>query len=109
MISTTVNGFEIDAIEFDTDSHTQHVHQHEEALWHCDHCGAWWCSQPAVRSTRFMLELPVSLLAELGWDNFRGWRLGGTPHVSTCPDCGNVLSEPRLGAADVGPWYEPAG
>ena len=49
-----------------------------------------------------MLELPVSLLAELGWDNFRGWRLGGMPHVSTCPDCGNVLSEPRFGVASAG-------
>lgn len=74
----------------------------EEALWQCDNCFAWWCSQPEVRPTRFMLEFPVEVLNGLGWDNFRGWRLGGTPHVGTCPDCTTEMSEPRYGKAFPG-------
>lgn len=79
------------------------THTHDEAaLWHCEHCKSWWCSQPAVQATNFLLEVPPGVLAAFGWDNFRGWRLGGTPHVATCPQCGNVASEPRFGSAPKG-------
>lgn len=74
----------------------------EAALWQCHNCGAWWCSQPAVQPTRFMLELPGDTLEELGWENFRGWRLGGTPHVSTCPSCGTMALMPVFGSASRG-------
>lgn len=83
-----------------------HVHitpKDEAALWHCDNCGAWWCSQPVREATAFMLSLPAETLENLGWDNFRGWRLGGVPHVATCPDCRTVQDAPHFGYAAVRP------
>jgi hypothetical protein len=74
----------------------------EAALWQCSSCGSWWCSQPEVEATRFMLDLPGETLEELGWENFRGWRLGGTPHVGTCPECGTLALKPRFGSASAG-------
>jgi|GEM_PF-1920698 len=74
----------------------------EAALWQCDNCGVWWCSQPEVQPTRFMLELPGETLEAFGWENFRGWRLGGTPHAATCPDCGTVALAPTFGNASAG-------
>lgn len=74
----------------------------EAALWHCDHCGTWWCSQPDVQPTRFLLEVPGDALEALGWENFRGWRLGGTPHVGTCPECAAVALKPAFGSAPAG-------
>ena len=76
--------------------------EQEAALWQCAPCGLWWCSQPEVRPTDFMLQLPVETLEALGWENFRGWRLGGTPHVATCPDCSCVSAEPAFGSASPG-------
>lgn len=78
------------------------VREQEAALWQCDHCKAWWCSQPEVQPTTFMLQLPTDTLELLGWENFRGWRLGGTPHVATCPDCDTVALDPLFGAATTG-------
>lgn len=75
----------------------------EAGLWECNACDAWWCSQPLVQPTRFMIDLPVDVLTALGWENFRGWRLGGTPHVGTCPDCSTVQNTPRFGHASPGP------
>lgn len=69
----------------------------ETALWHCEQCGSWWCSQPVREPTDFMISLPTHILEKLGWDNFRGWRLGGTPHVATCPVCHSVSEKPRFG------------
>lgn len=74
----------------------------EAALWQCHQCGSWWCSQQAVEPTSFMLDLPADTLDALGWENFRGWRLGGTPHVSTCPDCATVALMPVFGTASGG-------
>lgn len=79
-----------------------HGNLEEAALWRCNQCEAWWCSQPVVRPTRFMIALPADVLTALGWDNFRGWRLGGTPHVGTCPECGSVQAAPRFGHASPG-------
>lgn len=79
--------------------------QNEAALWQCEACGAWWCSQPTIAPTRFMLELDVDALEAMGWDNFRGWRLGGTPTVATCPDCGRIADAPRFGGAPAQPAF----
>jgi hypothetical protein len=73
------------------------------ALWQCENCHAWWCSQPTVQPTEFMLSLPLPLLEAMGWENFRGWQVGGTPHVSTCPDCGAVQQAPVRGEATAMP------
>ena len=73
------------------------------ALWQCDECGTWWCSQPAIAPTMFLLELPADLLEELGWENFRGWRLGGIPHVASCPECSETSPAPLIGSAPAGP------
>lgn len=73
------------------------------ALWQCDQCGLWWCSQPKIEPTMFMLTLPIDLFEELGWENFRGWRLGGAPHVATCGGCGEISPGPFLGSAAAGP------
>lgn len=75
----------------------------EAALWRCEQCDAWWCSQPVRESTNFLLSLPVDQLEEMGWDNFRGWRLGGTPHVATCPECGIVSAALRYGITSERP------
>lgn len=72
-----------------------------EALWQCDACGAWWCSQTTVEPTTFLLDISRDLLDELGWENFRGWRLGGTPHVATCGECDALSPAPLLGDAPV--------
>lgn len=72
------------------------------ALWQCKNCVIWWCSQPVVQATRFMLELPIDTLEAFGWENFRGWRLGGTPHVATCPECASVATAPSFGGAAAG-------
>lgn len=74
----------------------------EAALWQCHNCGDWWCSQPEVQPTSFLLELPADTLEELGWENFRGWRLGGTPHVATCPTCSTTALMPLYGSASAG-------
>ena len=74
----------------------------EAALWQCPACAAWWCSQPDVQPTNFLLALPGDALEELGWDNIRGWRLGGTPHVATCPECGSRAAHPARGRATAG-------
>ncbi|WP_420642518.1 hypothetical protein [Candidatus Leptofilum sp.] len=79
--------------------------QNHEALWQCDHCSAWWGSQPYAQPTRFMLELPIEQLTALGWDNFRGWRLGNNPNINTCPVCANEVSQPSYGA--VSPEAQP--
>ena len=72
------------------------------ALWQCEGCGLWWCSQAEIEPTTFMLDISTDLLEELGWDNFRGWRLGGTPYVATCDDCHQVSDAPLLGGAPTG-------
>ena len=77
------------------------TNEQKAALWQCDGCGTWWCSQAAIEPTTFILELSPDLLEELGWENFRGWRLGGTPHVATCGDCREVSSVPLCGEAPV--------
>ncbi len=74
-----------------------------EALWQCSECIAWWCSQSTRQPTRFMIDLPVAVLEGFGWENFRGWRLGGKPHVATCPDCDTVSKAPIFGDAMVAP------
>lgn len=76
--------------------------RNEAALWQCEICGVWWCSQPVVKPTRFLLDLPRTTLEALGWDNYRGWSLGGTPHVSTCPECGAHQTAPVYGTAPAG-------
>lgn len=83
-----------------------HVHvtqKDEAALWRCNHCGAWWCSQAVREESDFMLSIPVETLEALGWDNFRGWRLGGVPHVATCPDFRTVQDAPRFGHTSARP------
>ena len=77
--------------------------QHEAALWQCDDCEAWWCSQLVREATDFLLLLPGSVLEQLGWDNFRGWRVGGTPHVATCPNCHALSQNPRHGNTSIRP------
>lgn len=71
----------------------------QDALWQCVHCGVWWCSQPERRPTSFVLALPANVLEGLGWDNFRGWRLGATPNINTCPDCGTIAQSPSMAKA----------
>lgn len=78
------------------------ANQNRAALWQCDACGAWWCSQTKIEPTTFMLDISIDILEGLGWENFRGWRMGGTPHVATCSDCRHINSEPLLGGAPVG-------
>lgn len=77
--------------------------QDEAALWRCEPCDVWWCSQPVRSPTSFLLSLPLDQLEEMGWDNFRGWQLGGTPHVATCPECGIVNVVVCHGTASSGP------
>jgi len=77
--------------------------QHEAALWQCEACDAWWCSQLIREATDFLLLMPVIVLEQLGWDNFRGWQLGGTPHVATCPLCHVVSLKPRFGNTSIQP------
>ena len=77
--------------------------QSNAALWECEACGIWWCSQPSIEPTTFMIDLPIDLLEELGWENFRGWRLGGAPHVATCTECSTVNAAPLVGTAPVAP------
>lgn len=49
-----------------------HIHQNEAALWHCESCKVWWCSQPVGEATDFMQTLSIDILKEMGWDNYRG-------------------------------------
>lgn len=74
-----------------------------EALWQCKNCTAWWCSQKTRQPTRFMIDLPVAILEGFGWENFRGWRMGGKPHVATCPDCYTISEGPVYGDTEVAP------
>jgi hypothetical protein len=69
----------------------------DAALWLCHNCNAWWCSQSVRQPTRFMIDLPIATLEGFGWENFRGWRLGGKPHVATCPDCRTIAKAPVFG------------
>lgn len=82
------------------------TNQNDAALWECEACGIWWCSQPAIEPTRFMIDLPIDLLEELGWENFRGWRLGGAPHVATCTECNTVNVAPLLGETAEAPQLQ---
>ena len=80
-----------------------HVTQNEAALWYCESCSVWWCSQSKGEATDFMKTLPIDVLEEMGWDNFRGWGLGGTPRVTICPDCYTSSQSPRFGSASAHP------
>lgn len=71
----------------------------KDALWQCDDCGSWWCSQPALAPTDFMHQLPGDLLATLDWSDFRGWAVGPAEHVAACIECGTVSREPVYGTA----------
>lgn len=75
----------------------KNVTSHDAAVWKCDVCGSWWCSQPALAPTDFMHQLPATLVAELPWDEFRGWAVGPAADVAICPECGTVASQPLYG------------
>lgn len=74
-------------------------HNHDAALWSCQSCGSWWCSQPQLAPTDFLRQLPAALMASLAWEDFRGWAVGSVEHVSTCPECATVSSKPIYGTA----------
>ena len=76
---------------------------YDASLWKCRRCGSWWCSQMTRKPTRLLIDLPISTLELYGWENFRGWRLGGIPSVATCPVCGNINEKPEFGEAIVAP------
>lgn len=82
------------------------IHQ-EAALWVCEECGSWWCSQPALAPTDFLRKLPADLAADLSWDNFRGWAVGPAEHVAVCPECGAVGKAPIYGVVGATRRYQP--
>lgn len=67
--------------------------QEREAVWACNSCGMWWCSQPHATETDFLLAYARQQNGTLSWDTFRGWSIG-TEKVGVCPECGAVNEEP---------------
>jgi hypothetical protein len=80
---------------------------HDAALWKCDACGSWWCSQPALAPTSFLHLLPAELAAALPWDDFRGWAVGPFANVAICPECETVSSRPVYGDAGQAARRQP--
>lgn len=85
----------------------KNARNHDAALWSCEACGSWWCSQPALAPTDFLRQLPASLVASLSWDEFRGWAVGPADHVAACPECGTVSSAPVYGDVGETSRYQP--
>lgn len=83
------------------------IHDQQAALWQCDACGSWWCSQPALASTGFLHQLPADLLASLDWSDFRGWAVGPAQHVAACIECGTVASAPAYGTVSETTRHQP--
>ena len=79
----------------------------DAALWKCDVCGSWWCSQPALAPTDFLQNLPAALAAELPWDEFRGWAVGPAADVAICPECSTVSSKPLYGTVGFAARRQP--
>ena len=80
---------------------------HDAALWTCEACGSWWCSQPALAPTDFLHQLPASLMESLAWDAFRGWAVGPRDVVAACPECETASSGPRYGDAGQATRRQP--
>ena len=58
------------------------------AAWRCDTCRVWWGTQVNPRpSTKFLLQLPMVVAEQLGWDDYRGWKLK-LDEACVCPECG---------------------
>lgn len=79
----------------------------DAALWQCDSCGSWWCSQPALAATDFLHQLPPALAANLPWDEFRGWAVGTPEHVAACMECDTVCPRPLYGAIGEATRLQP--
>lgn len=80
---------------------------HDAALWSCEACGSWWCSQPALAPTDFLRQLPAGLAATLEWDAFRGWAVGPRDIAAICPECATVSHAPRYGDAGQATRRQP--
>jgi hypothetical protein len=85
----------------------KNARNHDAALWRCEACGSWWCSQPALAPTSFLHQLPPELAATLAWDAFRGWAVGPAEDVAICPECETVSSGPRYGDAGKATRRQP--
>jgi hypothetical protein len=79
----------------------------DAALWKCESCGSWWCSQPALAPTDFLHQLPPALAATLPWDEFRGWAVGSPGHVAACLECDIVSPNPLYGTAGEATRLQP--
>jgi hypothetical protein len=79
----------------------------DAALWKCEVCGSWWCSQPALAPTDFLQQLPESVMSTLGWEDFRGWAVGTAEQVAICPGCDTVSSAPAYGTAGTAARRQP--
>jgi hypothetical protein len=79
----------------------------DAALWQCESCGSWWCSQPALAPTDFLHQLPAALAANLPWDEFRGWAVGTPAQVAACLACDTVSASPLYGAVDEATRPQP--
>jgi hypothetical protein len=79
----------------------------DAALWKCESCGSWWCSQPALAPTDFLHQLPPALAEDLPWDEFRGWAVGTPAHVAACLECDTVSSSPLYGAIGEATRLQP--
>jgi rubrerythrin len=58
------------------------------AAWRCDMCQVWWGTQNSPKpTTKFLLQLPSTLTEQLGWDEYRGWKMT-VAEAGVCPECG---------------------
>jgi hypothetical protein len=85
----------------------KNVAVHDAALWKCDVCGSWWCSQPALAATDFLQQLPAALAAALPWEDFRGWAVGSSVGVAVCPECGTSARQPLYGTVGFAARRQP--